>query len=351
MPEIRPPRFRFPPLGGSGTRALVVGGGGLFALLVLMGACTTYVAPNEVGILQSNVLPPTGIRPGLLEGGRLHLVGPGQAIHAFPTDLQVMQLTSDRNDSAPARNQRIEPAVEVNTSDGSRVRVDVTVLYHVDDAFTVMQTAGPGRLFETNAVIPKVQAALKKNLGEMHAEDFYDVKLRARKSAAAEQQVREELKEKGIHIDHLLIRQYYYNKDYEQQIEDKKIQDQLVFTRGSEAEAAKENAKKLTIEATGKANVAVEQQRGAAEVTKIQAEADNYKRKKQADANLLVQLATAKGTELENAAYQGAGSENMVGMKMADVLQGLDVILVPTGGKDGVNPLDLDQSLKMFDVK
>ncbi len=64
-----------------------------------------------------------------------------------------------------------------------------------------------------------------------------------------------------------------------------------------------------------------------------------------------MQLATAKGTELENSAYQGTGSENLVGMQMAEVYEGIDVIVVPVGGKGGVNPLDLEQALKMFDVK
>jgi len=349
--EINVPKVHFPGgARGKPAQITILAVGGFLALMIFFGSCTTYVRPNEVGILQSNIIPPTGIRAGLLAGGRLHALGLGQTIYTFPTDLQILTLTSDKNDSIPVRNQRIEPSIEVNTSDGSRVKVDITVLYHLGDAVKVMQTSGPGRLFETNTLIPKVQAALKKNLGEMRAEDFYSEKIRGEKTAAAEAQVKAELEPKGLVLDHLLVRQYYYNRDYEQQIEDKKIQDQLVFTRQSEADAAKELAKKQTIEATGKANVAVEQQRGTAEVTKIQAEADNYKRKKHAEADLLVQLSTAKGTELENAAYQGAGSENMVGMKMADVLSGLDVVLVPAG-KGGVNPLDLDQQLRLFDVK
>ena len=64
-----------------------------------------------------------------------------------------------------------------------------------------------------------------------------------------------------------------------------------------------------------------------------------------------MQLATARGVELENTAYQGVGSENLVGMEMAEVYEGLDVILVPVGGKSGVNPLDLEQALRLFDVK
>jgi regulator of protease activity HflC (stomatin/prohibitin superfamily) len=213
-----------------------------------------------------------------------------------------------------------------------------------------MRQAGPGRLFETTAVIPKTIAALKKNLGEMVAEDFYDVKVRSQRAEKALEQVHGELKEKGIAVDHVLLRQYYYNADYQQQIEEKKVQDQLKFTRASEAEAAKELAKKQEIEATGRAKVEIETQRGNAEVTKIQAEADAYRRKRVAEGDLLVELANAQGTELENRAYLGGGSENLVGMRMAEVLAGVETVLVPSGGKGGMNPLDLNQALRLFDV-
>jgi len=36
---------------------------------------------------------------------------------------------------------------------------------------------------------------------------------------------------------------------------------------------------------------------------------------------------------------------------MADVLRGTRVIVVPTDGESGVNPLDLKSALKRFDVK
>src|SRR4051812_32966162 len=199
MAELNVPKFRIPGgARGKPAQITIFSVGAILISLFVFGSCTTYIAPNEVGILQSNIVPPTGIRPGLLGGGRIHLLAPGQVIHTFPTDLQILQLTSDKNDERKVRNQRIEPAMEVNTSDGSRVRVDITVMYHLEDAFKVMQGAGPGRLFETNAVLPKVQAALKKNLGEMHAEDFYDVKIRDAKQVAAQSQVTAELKEKGI---------------------------------------------------------------------------------------------------------------------------------------------------------
>ena len=325
----------------------------VLAVLLLIAACTTYVAPNEVGIRESRLIPPQGIRPGLIEGGRIRLVLPGQTIHRFPTDLQVIEFADSASEvrSIGTDRLRIEPSVEVNTSDGSKVSVDVTVLYRIIEAFTVMQQSGPGRLFESNAVIPKTIAALKKNLGEMVAEDFYDVHRRVEKQEAARKQVAAELADKGIAIDQVLIRQYRYNGEYQAQIEEKKIQDQLVFTRQSESEAARELAKKQEIEATGRANVEVEKQRGEAEMTKMRADADAYARKRVAESDLVVKLATAKGTELENNAYRGTGSANLIGLEMAEVLKGLDVIVVPAGGKGGMNPLDLDQALRMWGIE
>jgi regulator of protease activity HflC (stomatin/prohibitin superfamily) len=340
-------------LAGGAPPALVGAGAFVLFLAIFVASCTTYVAPNEVGIRESRLIPPQGIRPGLIPGGRIRLVLPGQTIHRFPTDLQVIEFADSATEvrSIGTDRLRIEPSVEVNTSDGSKVSVDVTVLYRIVEAFTVMQQSGPGRLFESNAVIPKTIAALKKNLGEMVAEDFYDVHRRVEKQNAAKKQVLDELREKGIVIDQVLIRQYRYNGEYQAQIEEKKIQDQLVFTRVSEAEAARGLAKKQEIEATGRANVEVEKQRGEAEMTQLRAEADTYSRKRVAEGDLLVKLSTARGTELENNAYRGTGSSNLIGLEMAEVLKGLDVIVVPAGGKGGMNPLDLDQALKMWGIE
>ena len=74
-------------------------------------------------------------------------------------------------------------------------------------------------------------------------------------------------------------------------------------------------------------------------------------RSKKAEANLLVRLAEAERVRLKNEALKGVGSERMVGLKMADVYQGLEMIVLPSDGRSGVNPLDLDNALKLFDVR
>ena len=103
--------------------------------------------------------------------------------------------------------------------------------------------------------------------------------------------------------------------------------------------------------AEGKAKQETELSRGAAEVEKLHAQADLYRRTKAAEGKLLVDLAEAKGTQLENDALQGAGSENMVGLKMAEALKGVRVIVLPSDGKEGTNPLDLGDLLRKLQVK
>ena len=72
---------------------------------------------------------------------------------------------------------------------------------------------------------------------------------------------------------------------------------------------------------------------------------------KRSAGELAVQLAEAEGTRLENEALRGVGAENLVGLKMADVLKGTRIIVVPSDGEGGTNPLDLKSALRRFDVK
>ncbi len=325
----------------------------LVAFLFFGGSCLTYVAPNEVAIKESRWPLPfveQGVQKQSLPGGRLYFLLPGQRMHLFPTDVQVMELTRERSPEGGSRRTRFEPDVEINTSDGSRVRVDVTVQYRIVDSYQVMTRVGPGRQFEDTVLIPKTVSALKQHMGAMVAENFYDVHKRLVAGHEAQRLLNDEVKEKGLEIIHVLLRQYSYQEEYQKQIEEKKINDQLVFTRESETRAATEEARKKEIDAQGRATVDVELQRGQAETTKIAAGGEAYARKRNAEGDLLMQLAEARGTELLNAAYRGSGSENIVGLEMADVLKGLGVVLIPTSGKSGMNPLDLSATLRLFDV-
>ena len=316
------------------------------ALIVSYNSCTTYVHAGEAGVKQSKF--GKGIEEHVYTTG-LHYVGAGETLHRFPTDLQVLELTDTKSESS--EDHRTTNSINIQTSEGYNVRVDATVLYRIKDPLRVMKTLGPGRMFEDSAVIPRSSQALRRALGELDAEDFYRGNKRTEKQAQAQAALAKELGDSGIEVIQVLVRKYVYDQRYQAAIEGRKIQDQTVFKNEAEAKAAKATAAKNKIVAEGAASVQVELARGEGEVKKLAAEADLYRRKKAAEGDLLVKLAEAQGIELESQALRGAGSENMVGLKMADALRGTAVIVVPTDGEGGMNPLDLKSLLKRFDVK
>jgi regulator of protease activity HflC (stomatin/prohibitin superfamily) len=317
------------------------------AVLVVLGSCVDYVAPYEAGIKESRFAG--GVSNELYAGGRWYVTGPGVTIHRFPMSVQALEMTSESKQSDNDDVRHVQ-RIEIDTSDGSKVRVDVTVLYRITDPYAVLTKIGPKRMFENSAVIPKTVLSLKKNLGQLLAEDFYHESRRLERSLAARDEMNQLLKDVGIAVDHVLIRQYYYEKGYQQQIENRKVQDQLVFTNRSQAEAAKEDAVRRRIESEGLAATDVEKQRGEAEVTKIRAEADLYKTRKEAEGDMLVQVAEAKGTQLVNQAYASSGSDNLVALDMAKVLEGIELMII-TDEKNGVNPLDIDAMARMLGAR
>ena len=330
-------------------RLLWIAGASLILLLFGYKSCTTYVKPGEAGVKQINFGIGKGIEP-YVYGTGLHYVGVGETMHRFPVRLQVLELSNSRSEE-DLEGHRIAPGVNIQTSEGYAVQLDLTVLYRIADPLKVMQTIGPGRLFEDSAVIPRAQQDLRRALGELDAEDFYRGDKRVQKARAAQHALEAELKDKGIEVVQVLIRRYTYDQRYQQAIEQRKIQDQTVYKNEAEAKSASAAAAKNKIVAEGAAAVQVELARGEAEVKKLEADADLYRRKKAADGDLLVKLAEAQGTELENQALRGAGSENMVGLRMAEALRGTRVIVLPTDGEGAMNPLDLKTLLKRFDLR
>jgi len=267
----------------------------------------------------------------------------------MPRDMQVLELTE--SPTTAATTARKDRAAHIQTSDGFFVDLDVSILYHIADPYLVFTSIGPGTLFEDNGIIPKAEPALKETMGKLTTEDFYNSPLRAQKALEAAKLLNEELNPKGIKIDHVLVRYFVYSPEIQKNIEEKKLQDQLVFTNQAAARAAREEAELKKIIQEGQVVVEVQMEQGRAYVTRKIAEKDLYVRAKKAEADLLVKLADAEKVRLKNDALKGIGSERMVGLKMADVYKGLDLIVLPSDGKGGVNPLDLNTTLKLFDVR
>ncbi|MFH0891646.1 MAG: SPFH domain-containing protein [Candidatus Falkowbacteria bacterium] len=335
-------------LHGAGMKLKIAAGAGLL-LMIAYFICTVYIEPDEYGIKVVKIGVHRGVQKKIYGPG-LHLVIPGmQSMFALPRNQQVLELTKYQ-DSA-ALGARVEKAAHIQTSDGFFVDVDASILYHVEDPYLTFTKIGPGKLFEDNGIVPKAEPALKATLGKLTTEDFFNSPKRVAKGNEAKEHLNAELAVKGIKVDQVLIRYFVYSPEIQRNIEEKKLKDQLVFTNMSRAAAAKEAALVTKTEEEGKANVAVRLEEGQAYVARKLGEIEQYQRTKRAEANLLVQLAEAGKVKLRNEALQGAGAERMVGLKMADVYKGLETIILPSDGANGINPLDLDKDLKLFDIR
>jgi len=266
----------------------------------------------------------------------------------LPKSVQVLELTNFPQTAA--KEARKDRAAHIQTSDGFFVDVDVSMLYHIKDPFLVFTTIGPGILFEDNGIIPKAEPALKETLGKLTTEEFYNSPMRVQKTEEAKLRLNEVLNQKGIEVDQVLVRYFKYSPEIQKNIEEKKLQDQMVFTNQAAARAAREEAALKKIVQEGMVIAAVEVEKGKAYVTRKIAEKDLYVRSKKAGADLLVKLAEAERVHLRNDALKGSGAERMVGLKMADVYKGLDVIVLPSDGPDGVNPLNLNKTMQLFDI-
>jgi regulator of protease activity HflC (stomatin/prohibitin superfamily) len=323
--------------------------GVFFVVYVVPSCCSTYVPPNMVAVRQIVYGAGAGIKKDPYQAGTHFLLPGAERVHLFPRELQLVNFSESPSEAS--HQSRTAPSIKIQTSDGYNVQLDVSVLYRIVDAYRVFTEAGPGRAFENQLVIPRADRILRKTLGELNSEEFYQGPRRIEKARAAHEMLSTELSPYGIEVVAVLVRRYEYDERYQQLIEGRKIKDQTVFLRQAEAKAAIEQRKRDTIVAEGHANQEIELSRGKAEVQKLQAQADLYRRKKAAEGKLEVELAEAKGTQLENSALQGAGAENMVGLKMADVLKGVRVLVLSSDGANGLNPLDLASMLRKFEVR
>jgi regulator of protease activity HflC (stomatin/prohibitin superfamily) len=333
------------PSGGGGLLRIGIPAGVAFVVfLIVWNTFSIYVKPWEFAVRQVLVGPSQGVENAIYGPG-LHLVIPGyERFHVFPRSLQVLEFNDETMQGSAAASYA--PSINIQTSEGYRVVVDVTVSYRIVDPYKVLTQVGPGTLYESSLVRPRADPVLRQKLGELDAEQFYEGSLRRQKALEARDLLSKELAPTGIQVWSVMVRHYKYDERYQEAIEQRKIQDQTVFKNRAEAVAAVEEAEKNRVLAEGNAIVDVEKSRGNAEVSKIQADADLYARKRIAEGDLLVELARAEARRLENDALSAAGASNIVGLEMAEALENTKVIIVPTDGASGVNPLDLDRLIQ-----
>jgi regulator of protease activity HflC (stomatin/prohibitin superfamily) len=350
------PRPDFRQLAPTGLPLLILLG--LAILAVMYATCTQYIRPDEFAVKQVDVPIPlltgrAGIHTNVYGTGIHWRVPACEKFLIFPKNVRVVTLHSQGGKSSedPEAFVRYEEAAHIQTSDGFFINLDVSILYRVTNPYVAVREFGAGNLYEQNGIVLQAEPTLKSVMGTLHPEDFFNTDKRVAKQEEAREKFNQFLQARGLRVEHVLIRYPQYHEAVQARIEARNIQEQTRQKNIEEAKLAQAQGALGEVEKQGEANLSIKMMEGSNYVTRLTAQMDAYRRKKSSEANKVIALAEAEKQRMVNEAYQGNGAERLVGLEWAKVLSGLETIVLPSGGANGFNPLDIDTLMRQLKMK
>jgi len=327
----------------------------LFLFLALLYAtCTQYIHPDQFAVKQVDVPVPlltgaAGIHTNVYETG-IHWLTPGcEKFLLFPKSVRAVTLHARGNRTEEAeRFVRFEDAAHIQTSDGFSINLDVSILYRVIDPYKVIREFGAGSLYEQNGIVFQAEPTFKATMGTLRPEEFFDAVQRVAKQNEARDKFNEFLMPRGLRVDHVLIRYPQYHEAVQARIEARNIQEQTKQKNTQEAKLAEALANLNEVVKQGEASFTIKLMEGSNYVTRLTAQMEAYRRKRTSEANRTIAVAEAEKQRMINQAYEGAGTDRLIGLEWAKVLSGLDTIILESGGPNGFNPLDLQALMKQL---
>ncbi len=326
-------------------------------LLFAYWTCTRYIQPDQFAVKQVDVPFPfltgaAGIHTNIYDTG-VRWCTPGcEKFIVFPKSVRAVTLhAKGKQNEDPDKFVRYEDAAHIQTSDGFFINLDVSILYRVTNPYLVVHQFGAGDLYEQNGIILQAETFLKATMGTMHPEDFFNAAQRVEKQNETRDRFNEFLEPRGLRVEHVLIRYPQYHEAVQARIEARNIQEQTKQKNIEEAKLAQATASLNEVVKQGEAALTIKLMEGSNYITRLTAEMDAYRRKKASEGNRVLALAEAEKQRMINESYQGVGADRLVGLEWARVLNGLDTIILESGGPNGFNPLDLDSLMKQLKLK
>jgi regulator of protease activity HflC (stomatin/prohibitin superfamily) len=237
-----------------------------------------------------------------------------------------------------------DSAVQVRSSDGYQITVDVTVKYRImpGKVHKLIKSAGVGGKYHIQAKTDTEDFCITR-LGDMNTEDFYNPDKRRNAEKEIKNLLSKSLADKYIEVIDVLVRDVEFDPSYEGKIRNKKLADQRVELNKSKAKAEEMRGKTDVILAeTEKELNIIQQEREQKKIemkakadlsmTTIRAEANRYVIEKRADADLkaaelnakgtlAIKQAEAEGEKLRNNAMRGVGGRTIVALEAAKNLK------------------------------
>jgi hypothetical protein len=320
----------------------------LVAVLALAFFFGTVVPVGSVGVRKIAFGPKQGLLSKSLPPGYHWTISGYSTIYPVPQTVRVIDFDRDLQS-----NPHSFGSLDVPTTDGTTVDIDVSILYRffAKSGFEGSQAhGGPADLINrvgaTEAQWSKylAQAAdneLKRSLGSLSTVDFYDPKARQERVVSAERGLQTALAPLGIKVESVLLRRYTYREEIDQAIFKKNLQElESAYNRvAGDFAAAQRDVNKVA--ADGDVAIQNLDKQGVSEAEKIRSEGDLYKRQKTAEGNLLVAEAKAAVDKMRADVLSQGGSEVYVALQLAQILKTLRGGVVAN-----IDPYDLDQWVK-----
>ena len=313
--------------------------------LMLAGCVSHSTGETEVGVLVCKI----GVGCGDGKGVQHALYPPGSTnffapfirdFYTFDTKMQNLEMvaTNRRGDRADRDD------LQFKTTDGNDISMDVTVAWTIDPkkAPDILSTVGTSTAdVKEKLVRPMARTLVRDVLNELDSESIYNSDKRFEKAEKAKKVLSDALEPYGVLISQVILHEHRFNPEYEKVIHDRKLAEQHAQQLRSEAEAAAQEALRNLESARGKVAADIAAAEGALQQAKLAADAELYQQQQNADAIVSERSAKAKAIQKRNEALRGSGGRAMVKLRVAEALQGKQIVLVP-GGQSGVGIHKLD---------
>jgi regulator of protease activity HflC (stomatin/prohibitin superfamily) len=271
--------------------------------------------------------------------------------HTFDTKLQNLEMVFERSRG----DRRSQDDLLFKTIDGNDIGLDVIIAYRLDAEkapFILQDVAEDNQTLRDKIVRTIARSKPRDIFGELATEEFYVADKREAQSRRAKDLLQEMLGPLGIIVEKVLTKDYRFNQEYQKAIEDKKVADQQVQKNKSAQHAALEEYKRKLEEAKGEVNKMIADADGTYRKAKIEADVYYEKQKLLAEAIKAEGVAEAKGIREMNNALAGSGGEAFVKLRIAEALQGKQIILLPVSeGGMNLKTTDINQLIGTLGIK
>lgn len=194
--------------------------------LLIFQAMIVRIDAQQVGVL----VKPNGVDDDEMNTG-WHLVMPWNEVHKMDKTVWVYTCTNSKSEGS----KNHEDAIWAPTKDGIKMGIDVSVSWKINPTMaswiyqnvTENEGGNGGRYLwlEENVIRTKLKSTLALSVSNYTPIEVYSTKREIIQNDVIKR-IREEVEKYHLIIDQVDIREVYYNKDYENAINNKKLAEQ-----------------------------------------------------------------------------------------------------------------------------